>query len=270
MAVMSGTKFVNAAGTIRMTRYDIVCIHTIVGYAPAHAAHFSTRADGFITQSRDTRYRAAANLEGNYRVISIENEDRGTAFGNWDTHDGHQVPGFTQAQKEAIAKILVWCYQTHGIPLHLAADSKPSSRGIAYHRQGCDGNFSSYAYGGRVYGGELWSNSYGKVCPGDTRIWQLINEIIPRARVLAGLEDEDMAVEDVERMMWKGGPVAGSVAEDTLIARVRDLENMVWNGGPVTGSVAEGTLIADVRLLKAELSEVKDLLVQLVNAHNQS
>jgi hypothetical protein len=188
MAIMPGAQWLNAATSTNMSRYDIVCIHTIVGYAPAHAAHFSTKWDGTIYQSRDTKYRSAANLNGNYRTIAIENEDHGSAFGSWNVNDGHAVPGFTSQQKEAIARILVWCYETHGIPLTMAPDSKPGSRGVAYHRQGIDGNFTGYGYGGRVAGGELWSNATGKVCPGDNRIWQLINEILPRARQLVGLE----------------------------------------------------------------------------------
>jgi hypothetical protein len=188
MAVMPGAVFLNAASSKPMTRYDIVCIHTIVGYAPAHAAHFSTKANGYIYQSRDTMYKGAANYEGNHRIISIENEDHGPAFGAWDTDNGHQVPAFTDAQVEAIAKICAWAYHTHGIPLVLAPNSKPGSRGIAYHRQGVDGNWAGYAFGGRVYGGELWTLADGKVCPGDRRISQLINRIIPRARVLAGLD----------------------------------------------------------------------------------
>jgi hypothetical protein len=188
MAVMSGAQFLNAATSSLMARYDVVCLHTIVGYAPASAAHFSTRWDGYVYQSRDTRYRSAANYQGNHRVISIENEDHGAAFGNWNTSDGRQVPGFTAAQVEAIAKICAWAHKTHGIPLVLCPDSKPGSRGIAYHRQGCDGNFAGYQYGGRVAGGELWSTATGKVCPGDRRINQLITQIIPRARQLAGLE----------------------------------------------------------------------------------
>jgi hypothetical protein len=177
-----------------MTRHDIVCVHTIVGYAPAAAAHFSTKANGQIIQSRDTKYRSAANLDGNHRVIAIENEDHGPAFGAWS---GSNVPAFTPQQIEAIAKICAWAYHTHSIPLVLCPDSKPGSRGIAYHRQGCNGNFEGMAYGGRVSDGELWSSAYGKVCPGDVRIRQLIDEIIPRARVIAGLdvpeEDDDMA-----------------------------------------------------------------------------
>lgn len=66
-------------------------------------------------------------------------------------------------------------------------------------------------------------------------------------------EDDDMAVEDVERMIWKGGNVPGSVAEDTLVARVRDLERMVWAGGSVVGAVDPASLIGQVRRIETKL-----------------
>jgi len=154
-----------------MDRYDVVCVHTIVGVAPAHAAHFSTTADGKIYQSRDTDYRSAANLNGNPRVIAIENEDHGPRFGGTP-----RLPEWvllTPEQVEANAKILRWAHEEHGVPLQLCPDSKPTSRGLAYHRQGIDGNFQTYAFPGRVSGGEVWSSSFGKVCPTDARIAQL-------------------------------------------------------------------------------------------------
>lgn len=156
----------------RMSRYDIVCVHTIVGHAPAHAAHFSTHDSGRIDQSRDTRYRSAANLEGNHRVIAIENED-----------GAKDVP-LTDAQVDACAKILAWAHKVHGVPLQLAPNSRPGSRGLAYHRQGVDGNFGGYRYGGRVSGGEKWSTAFGKTCPRDKRIAQL-PEILRRAKLIA-------------------------------------------------------------------------------------
>jgi hypothetical protein len=195
MAVMPGAEFRPAAAKpARMTRWDVVCLHTIVGRAPAPAAHFSTRADGHIFQSRDTQFRSGANLDGNHRVIAIENEDMGPAFGAWNTKDGHGVPSFTPQQVEAIARICAWAHKEHGIPLVLCPDSRPGSRGIGYHRQGIQGNFGDYAFGGIVPGGERWSEAGGKVCPGDARIRQ-IPQIITRARVIAGLEpdtEEDM------------------------------------------------------------------------------
>src|SRR5690606_11902633 len=170
------------------------CVHTIVGFAPAHAAHFSVKADGTILQSRDTRYRSAANLEGNHRIIAIENEDHGNAF---DWGDG-EVPPLTKAQVQANAKILAWAHKEHGVPLQRCPNSKPTSKGLAYHRQWVDGNFTPFKYPGRVTGGEKWTTSYGKICPGDNRIDQL-------PEILAGAKNEgdwfDMATEKELRLI---------------------------------------------------------------------
>lgn len=197
MARMPGAIWapVSDSNTVKGLTADIICVHTIVGHDPAGAAHFSTGSDGKITQSRDTSVRSSANLDGNYHVIAIENEDIGPEYGNWNTNNGHDVPGFTAAQREAIAQVIAWGCKTHNIPVELIPDSKPGRRGIGYHRQGIDGNYASegYAYGGRVSGGEKWSSSKGKVCPGDRRITELINQIIPRVHeILGGAEANDM------------------------------------------------------------------------------
>jgi hypothetical protein len=181
---------------IPMARYDIVCVHTIVGRAPAHAAHFSTAGDGTIYQSRDTHYRSAANLNGNPRVIAIENEDMGGAFPKWS---GSDVPPLTDAQVSAIARILAWAHTEHGIPLQLCPDSRPGSRGLAYHRQGIDGNFGSMRFPGRVAGGEVWTEHFGKVCPGDRRIAQLPT-ILERAKELVNPREE-LSVADIETIL---------------------------------------------------------------------
>lgn len=246
MAVMPGAEYLNAATSSLMSRYDIVCIHTIVGYAPAHAAHFSTKADGHIYQSRDTKYRSAANLNGNYRIIAIENEDHGAAYGSWNTNDGHAVPGFTEEQIEAIAKICAWAHLTHGVPLVLCPDSKPTSRGIAYHRQGIpsDNNFAGYDFGGVVPGGEVWTSAKGKVCPGDRRIHQLIDRIIPRARQIAGLESArpNKAVLYSEEFMYminqpQGQPVryallSGPIFIGLTPGEVPDAKRAISEGAP--------------------------------------
>ncbi len=206
MARMPGAKFVGEHGSAGMSRFDIVCIHTIVGLAPAHAAHFSTAADGTIFQSRDTAFQSGANRDGNPRVIAIENEDRSSAFPSWDKDDGHAVPDFTDAQVEAIAQICAWASQTHGIPLVACPDSRSGSRGIAFHRQGIDGNFGPpFKFRGRVSGGESWTFATGKVCPGDRRITTLLDRIIPRARQIAG------------------GVAAPSSASQTAIAEAADM-----------------------------------------------
>ena len=170
----------------RMDRYDVFCIHTIVGYAPAHAAHFSVFADGDIYQSRDTAYASAANLDGNHRVIASENEDHGPRFGG--TPRLPRWVSLTDEQVRANAEILAWLHAEHGIPLQMNPDSRPTSRGLGYHRQGIDGNFGGYAFPGRVSGGELWTSSPGKVCPTDARTAQL-PDILAAARDLTDGDD---------------------------------------------------------------------------------
>jgi hypothetical protein len=222
MARMPGAEFQGEHGSRSMSRFDIVCIHTIVGFAPAHAAHFSTHADGRIDQSRDTEFRSGANLDGNHRIIAIENEDHGPAFGQWDTKDGHAVPAFTEEQIEAIARICAWANETHAIPLEPCPDSKPDSRGIAYHRQGIDGNFADFDFGGRVSGGEVWTESPGKVCPGDRRIAQ-IPKIIARARQIAE-EEELMALSPETLKAIRGSLLNAKIRKaDGTMATVRGL-----------------------------------------------
>lgn len=180
-----------------MSRYDIFCVHTIVGYAPAHAAHFSTKADGHIFQSRDTRYQSAANLNGNYRVIASENEDHGDAYGTWT---GSNVPPLTDAQVISNGRVLAWLNETHGIPLQLCPNSRAGSRGLAYHRQGIDGNFADYRFPGRVSGGEVWTLTPGKVCPGDKRIAQLPDILDVASTIRRGgsvPQEDDMQLTDI-------------------------------------------------------------------------
>lgn len=197
-----------------MDAYDVVCVHTIVGYAPAHAAHFSTHADGQIDQSRDTRFRSAANLNGNPRVLAIENEDHGPAFGKWS---GSDVPPLTDEQVEACARILAWAHKVHGVPLRLCPDSRPGSRGLAYHRQGIDGNFDTFRFPGRVSGGEVWTESRGKVCPGDKRIAQL-PAILARAKQIVGEGKDWLAMASKEEVE----AIVTDVVRRELRAFVRD------------------------------------------------
>lgn len=172
----------------RMRAYNFLVIHTLVGWAPdGEEAHFTTNAGGRIVQRRDSVFQSAACWNGNPDCLAIENEDHGPAFGKWDVDNGHAVPPFTDEQCESNAEIAAWAHKTHSIPLTLAPNSKPGNRGIAYHRQGCPGNYAGYDFGGIVAGGTQWTRTSGKVCPGDARIHQIIDVIIPRARVLAGL-----------------------------------------------------------------------------------
>ena len=184
----------------RMTAHDIICLHTMVGTLAGTDAMFE--ADGFggteshwgtggageqVKQWQDMAYSADANLEGWRRVLSIENADKDPGFPAWS---GSDVPGFTAKQLDQLVDLVAWlcsreahsacpsdwkCHR-EGIPAALIPDSKPGRRGIGYHRQGIDGSLPDM----RVSGGEAWSTSRGKICPGDRRVKQIREDLVPR------------------------------------------------------------------------------------------
>jgi hypothetical protein len=193
-----------------MRSHDIVCLHTMVGSLTSTdemfmaagyggtESHFGVGHDGKTLQWQDIGHTADANLDGAQRVLSIETADFGPGFDAWNTKDGSQVPAWTNAQLERLADLMAWlsAVETHaacpaswrchqdGIPLEAIPDSRPGRRGIGWHRQGVESS-PAHRPGYRVDGGERWSKSVGKVCPGDRRIAQ-IPALIERARDIAG------------------------------------------------------------------------------------
>lgn len=164
--------------TLRSNKGGRVCLHVAVsegsslfGYfnqKGSPTSHFYVRKDGTIEQYVDTKYRAPANLDGNSSLISFESQG---GVKNVDSEP------WTAAQVEALAECIAWLHKVEGVPLQLMPNSKVTSTGIGYHKLGVD------PY--RVSGGEKWSSSYGKVCPGAGKIKQ-IPAIVARAKQLAG------------------------------------------------------------------------------------
>ena len=184
----------------RMTAHDIVCIHTMVGSLDGTdsmfegdgyggtESHFGTGGAGEqVKQWQDLAFTADANLEGNPRVWSIENADKGPGFKAWT---GSNVPAFTDVQLDQLVELVTWLcsveahadcpssWKCHaeGIPAVLIPDSRSDRRGIGYHRQGIDGSLPDM----RKAGTEQWSESTGKICPGDRRIAQVRDVLVPR------------------------------------------------------------------------------------------
>lgn len=158
--------------------------------------HFYVNAQGKVEQYIDTDYRATACLDGNDDCIAIESWDGGpSAF------KGGASPAWTDAQVEACAQLVAWCHKTHRIPIVRLVSSVPGTRGVGWHRQGIDGDFGhppGTLLGGRVDGGEHWSESVGKVCPGDEKIRGVVDLIIPRAKQIAA--GDDMSAQDVQEI----------------------------------------------------------------------
>jgi hypothetical protein len=186
-----------------MAAHDIVCVHTMAApFASVntgfHAngfggleSHFGIRGDGFAKQWQDLDFSADANLDGNWHVISIETADKGEHFRTWH---GTNVPVWTPEQIDKLVAIISWCCQHFDIPPVLVPNTRPGHRGLAYHRQGIDGNFPAEPsiLAGRVEGGERWSEVFGKACPGDRRIQQFVDIVVPRVR--ATVEGDDMGL----------------------------------------------------------------------------
>lgn len=180
---------------------DIICVHTMVGtlsgsWAWANQAgnpywHFGLGGDGTLWQCVDLDFRSAANLEGNYHVIPIETADMGAPFPSWS---GSNVPAWTPAQVDKLVSLITWLCKQFQIPPVLVPDTKPVRRGLAYHRQGIDP--------WRAPGGEKWSNATGKQCPGDRRITQFRNTVIPRVQAALTGED-DMTPAECEAAVRK-------------------------------------------------------------------
>lgn len=163
---------------------DTPSMHHFFNVEGRATPHFYVGRGGEVEQYIETGFRSTANLDGNPTCITVETWD---GFGTGWT--GSDVPPWTDAQVEALAALAVWCHDSHDIPLAQLPSSRPGTRGVGWHRQGCDGNFPAGPLGGRPPDGERWSESFGKVCPGDNRIRQ-VERIIARAIELSTGENE--------------------------------------------------------------------------------
>ena len=130
----------------------------------AACSHYHVARNGHVEQYIDSKYRSAADLDGNYRAISIETQ-------------GADDKGWTSAQLSAIAGVVAFEAGQWGIPLRAMQSSATSEHGVGAHRLGCKGNFpplpSPLAGLNQRGKGEVWSNVQGKVCPYDSRVLQV-------------------------------------------------------------------------------------------------
>lgn len=168
----------NIGNRARRSKGRAVVLHVAVSEAqnlqpgPDADWHFYVAKNGAIYQYIDTDFQSWATAGGNGSVIAVETQ------GGVTNPDGEP---WTDAQVHSLAAICRWAHGDEGIPLSLMPDSRPGSRGIGYHRLGVKPWV--------VSGGEVWSSSAGKVCPGAAKIAQ-----VPQIIALAQ-EDDDMTPE---------------------------------------------------------------------------
>lgn len=133
-------------------------------------AHFHNSRNGDLRQHQQTHRRTYADLRGNGKTISVENE-------------GKQGDSLTDAQIENLARLFAVAVNDYGVPNRIA--TARNTKGLAWHRLGVRGNFGSYNPNNRKTWnadntGELWSTVI-KTCPTDNVIDQ-IDDIYSRAQ----------------------------------------------------------------------------------------
>ena len=111
-------------------------------------SHFGLGYAGDLNQYVDTEVRADANASANVRAVSIETASNLQGTDPW-----------TDEQVERLIQLGFWLHETHGIPAQLPTTW--NAPGMGYHRL-----FAS------------WSTD-GTNCPGDARVDQFINVVLP-------------------------------------------------------------------------------------------
>lgn len=133
--------------------------------------HFYLPKVGPGIQMIDLDLQSWSSLDGNPSTTASEAE------GGMGTAAEVNAEPWSPDQFENLAKILAYENETEGTPLQVMPDSRPQSCGLAPHRWGIDP--------WRVAGGEVWSSSRGKLCPGDAKVAQL-PAIVSRAIEIRG------------------------------------------------------------------------------------
>lgn len=215
-------------------------------------SHFYLAGNGHMEQYIDTQIMSSANLEGNPDCITIETQDMGSGFPPWS---GSDVPRWTKEQVEALAALAAWCHRTHGIPLVQLPSSRPGTTGVGWHRLGIDGNFPQGLLSGRAPGGEQWSSSAGKVCPGDNRIKQVVSEVLPLAR--GNGEDDDMQLSDkVRGDQTVRDALIAALNVETRLSRFRAATRKAFE--ELEAEVSDDATKAQVRRMSQRLSAKLD------------
>ena len=158
----------------------------------------------------------------------------GTKDGNWRnrTHEAWNPPdgdlnnsGYTPEQCERFSDFLAWDHKANGSLLQNMRDSRKSSHGVGAHRYG----ITDYSPWNQV-GGEVWSTSPNKLCPGTARVNQL-DGIIRRAQYIV---DHNLGTLPPGRVDLKAALARGNQVEkdEFDMASLDDLDKVIKNNIP--------------------------------------
>jgi hypothetical protein len=204
-------------------------IHTAVdGPGPTDLGNYFERATSLEShtwlrwdrheQLMDFDRQADANYKANrfykdlvyWGAISTETEDDGTPVQRpWNPY-----------QLDELVRFGVWLNRTFGIPARLCR------------------TWDDWGMGWHAMYPMIWSNQRGKTCPGETRILQFTNVVLPRIQAeLNG--DDDMSQQDVDELKdavaWQG-KLIGEMYQAVLGTDLPHLEDSnprhtsIWTG----------------------------------------
>jgi GH25 family lysozyme M1 (1,4-beta-N-acetylmuramidase) len=249
-------KLLPEAGKQGKQSNKVFIVHTMVGYLNGTDSSFRSAAnglesslgiggkydpvglDGAIYQWMKLWDRADANYNGNPYAFSVETSD-GTRY----------LEKWTLLQAESLAQCAAaWCLIT-GNPARLVNRSHSSVTGIGHHRIGT----VPYPKAGDDY----WSppSAGPRACPGQPRIDQLTDEVIPRVKtILASLNrspnggggEVDMQLDEVVGI--------GSRGE---VVKVRDALLTSYNTGQLAREMATN--------LSKLPNEVRSVVIEKIN-----
>jgi hypothetical protein len=153
--------------------------------------HFFIHNDGQVDQLLDTNRAGAASGKADAWAISVETED--------DSHRlGSNVNALTRAQVSAFIFLCEWaCVEHSTIPRRrCTASDGPGAHGIGYHSQPMRERWEHKLSNGVWF--NPWTSAQGKVCPGDKKVRQYEDEIIPALTYVSGppVEVEDVTPEE--------------------------------------------------------------------------
>lgn len=162
-------------------------------------SHLHIPKDGTLDQYRDTDWEADANYKANPFAISVETQGYGA--GKW-----------TGEQIDMIKRVMLWCRDTHGIPLRKVTSWNDPRGGWGYHT---------------LFGAPSEWTPVAKSCPGPDRIEQFHSILVPwmasvgeAGKGMAGVPNfEERMIESntrIEEMLRAIGSATGANIEGAL------------------------------------------------------
>lgn len=127
-------------------------------------AHFYNPLSARIRQHQEIHHKAYSDGQANGYAVGVEHQD-----------NGREMP-LSASQIDDDARLFAHLVTHYGLPNRIATTG--NTQGLAWHRLGIKGNFPPYDPSDRKtwtgsQTGQNWSDSYGKVCPWNTRIDQI-------------------------------------------------------------------------------------------------